>query len=461
MAPITLTEVAVDTAETIAADITDLTTGALNGSGAFDQLMAATKLHLIEEYEKGRITGDEYTTVYLGAMQSVLAQSVQYLVNQQTQEKVLAEIGLIRQKTVTELAQTDNLIVDGLGFNDSTAVEGLVAEQILVAKQQVLESTQKVLTAIEETTLIQQKVITELLNSETATTGLTAPYGAWSGGAFDGMAIQQIDKVQAEAEHIRQKTVTEIANVSNALPDTYAESSNTTLEGLLEVAKLKTEAEVDLLDQKTVSELAQTYNTIPVNEGLVATGYPVAGIMGAQKALFDKQTDGFDRDAEQKLAKIFSDMKATQIAADSDTTMTNTYMTNEDIGQIMVKAGDGIGVALADQTVGTLSLTGQPLNTETVTIGLKTYTFQSTLTNVDGNVHIGATSQDSIDNLIAAITLGSGAGTAYASATTAHPSIALMSLERSSNDMILTVSSTSLATLETLTNGSWGGPITS
>jgi hypothetical protein len=63
------------------------------------------------------------------------------------------------------------------------------------------------------------------------------------------------------------------------------------------------------------------------------------------------------------------------------------------------------------------------LNTLTITIGAKTYTFQDSLTNVDGNVDVGANAEGSIDNLVAAINLAAGAGTAYAAATTAHPTV--------------------------------------
>ena len=55
----------------------------------------------------------------------------------------------------------------------------------------------------------------------------------------------------------------------------------------------------DLLNQKRETELAQVIDT-------VSTG-TVAGIIGKQKNLFQKQTDGFDRDAEQKLSKILVD----------------------------------------------------------------------------------------------------------------------------------------------------------
>lgn len=108
---------------------------------------------------------------------------------------------------------------------------------------------------------------------------------------------------------------------------------------------------------------------------------------------------------------------------------------------------------------GTLTLTGNANDTETVTIGSKTYTFQATLTNVDGNVHIGATASDTIDNLVAAITLGAGAGTDYATAMTEHPTVGAAA--GAGDTMDVTADTAGLAgndigTTETLTNGSWG-----
>ena len=63
-------------------------------------------------------------------------------------------------------------------------------------------------------------------------------------------------------------------------------------------------------------------------------------------------------------------------------------------------------------------------NGDTVTIGTRTYTFQTTLTNVDGNVKIGTTAALSLTNLVNAITCLSGIpGTDYASATTEHADV--------------------------------------
>jgi hypothetical protein len=107
----------------------------------------------------------------------------------------------------------------------------------------------------------------------------------------------------------------------------------------------------------------------------------------------------------------------------------------------------------------TLTFTGQPLNTETVTIGSKVYTFLTVLTNVDGNVKIGATAAESIANLQAAINLGAGAGSVYAAAMTLHPSVKATAITATTlvvSSKIGGVHANLLATTKTLTNASWG-----
>ncbi len=80
----------------------------------------------------------------------------------------------------------------------------------------------------------------------------------------------------------------------------------------------------------------------------------------------------------------------------------------------------GINVA----ATGVLTLSANASDLETVTIDSKVYTFDDTiLDNIDGHVLIGAAATDSIDNLIAAITLGAGSGSTYAAATTLHPTV--------------------------------------
>ncbi len=83
---------------------------------------------------------------------------------------------------------------------------------------------------------------------------------------------------------------------------------------------------------------------------------------------------------------------------------------------------------------GRITFGGLPTDGDTVTIGGKVYTFEDSLTNVDGHVKIGATAEACVDNLVAAVNLGAGPGTAYAAATTAPTTFTAV---KSSTDKVL------------------------
>jgi len=53
----------------------------VSGDGVFDDLMETVTKHVTAQYDAGRITGPEYSTVYLGALQSVLAQATKFIVD--------------------------------------------------------------------------------------------------------------------------------------------------------------------------------------------------------------------------------------------------------------------------------------------------------------------------------------------------------------------------------------------
>ena len=80
-----------------------VTNNVVTGTGAFDDLMEAVNIHLEAQFNLGRITGSDYATVYLGAMQAALQNSVAFVMGL---EKTNAEVTLINQKEITEFGQT-------------------------------------------------------------------------------------------------------------------------------------------------------------------------------------------------------------------------------------------------------------------------------------------------------------------------------------------------------------------
>lgn len=72
----------------------------------------------------------------------------------------------------------------------------------------------------------------------------------------------------------------------------------------------KIDAEICLLTAKCKTEQANILDTVD--------GLAVAGLVGKQKALYQKQADGFDRDAEVKALKVMTDMYSIAKSADPD-----------------------------------------------------------------------------------------------------------------------------------------------
>ena len=105
---------------------------------------------------------------------------------------------------------------------------------------------------------------------------------------------------------------------------------------------------------------------------------------------------------------------------------------------------------------GTLTLDTQPTNGDTYTIDAKTYTFEDSLTNVDGNVNVGGSLAQAKLNLVSAIDLSGVAGTDYATAMTAHTTVDIAAFIV--DDAVLTAKTAgtagdALATTETFAAG--------
>ena len=91
-------------------------TTATDGTGNFDKLMKVVTLHVEAQFNAGRITGTDYATVYLGALQSVLAQAVTFTLNMNKANK---ETDLLTQKEITEYAQTGTTTANTLPVSGS------------------------------------------------------------------------------------------------------------------------------------------------------------------------------------------------------------------------------------------------------------------------------------------------------------------------------------------------------
>lgn len=99
-------------------------------------------------------------------------------------------------------------------------------------------------------------------------------------------------------------------------------------------------------------------------------------------------------------------------------------------------------------------------NGETIVIGSKTYTFETSLTNVDGHVQIGVDANTSLGNFVAAVNLAGGAGSSYAAATTANSQVSAFQLSTASlkvTALTTGASGNSIGISTTAVHGTWFG----
>ena len=105
---------------------------------------------------------------------------------------------------------------------------------------------------------------------------------------------------------------------------------------LIQEQKLKGAAETALLTQKAVTERAQT----------LAVGVDADSVLGKQKALYQAQTDGFKRDAEQKAAKLMVDSWNVRRTTDEGTVADATNkLADFYVGSAVSKLLAGVGAA--------------------------------------------------------------------------------------------------------------------
>lgn len=105
---------------------------------------------------------------------------------------------------------------------------------------------------------------------------------------------------------------------------------------LIKEQTLKGAAETALLTQKVVTERAQT----------LAVGVDADSVLGKQKALYQAQTDGFTRDAEQKAAKLMVDSWNVRRTTDEGTVADGTNkLADHYVGSAVSKLLAGVGAA--------------------------------------------------------------------------------------------------------------------
>ena len=336
--------------------VSDITSGTLNGTGVFDSLMRSVNVHLSQEYEKNRFSGETYSSLYLGAMNAVLQHSIQYALTKETSDGQAAL--LVEQAAKTEV---ETLLVTQQLQNLATEQLNLVKQGAILDKQNLVLDEQ-ITKGVQDTALVTQQILN--LAAEKSNINVT---GLKISAETQYLSTQQT-KTASDKTLVDQQTANLVLEASNIplqgnlvnkqidklsedVIASTAQRVQLTKQGLLvdsqtakateEIAAVianvnKINKEVEVLDQRKATEKAQTSDTVD--------GSLVTGVLGKQKNLYQAQTDGFARDAEQKLAKTFLDIWSVQRTTDEGFTVSGTGVTNTEIGAVVAKAKQGIGI---------------------------------------------------------------------------------------------------------------------
>lgn len=337
-------------------EVKNITEGKLNGTGVFDSLMRSVEVHLDKEYKKNRFSGEDYANLYLGAMTAVLQQSIQYAL---TKEQSDAQAALLVAQT-SKTTEEERLVTQQVA-NLATENANLVKQGTLLDKQAALAAQELLKTTAETSLVATQELNLEAERDNMVLQGLnitqeTALVGSQNAKVQSDKALveQQTTNLVAEAVNIPKQGSLLDKQVSKLSEDILASQSDRTLKGaqvtLTQEQTSKTQSEITaitaniskvteetaVLAQRKKSEIAQISDTV---DGVVVTG-----VLGKQKSLYQAQTDGYARDAEQKLAKIAMDIWSVQRTTDEGFTIAGTGLDNAGMGSIISKAKQGIGV---------------------------------------------------------------------------------------------------------------------
>lgn len=293
----------------------NLTVGAntLNGTGTFDHLMVAVKAHLAEEFSSQRIRGTDYANVYLGSLNVIMQQAVQFELTRQSS-------GLQAQLVEAQIRRTDAEII-GIGKQNQLIDKQILKmdQEILVMEKEVIMADAKILNLQHQNTLIlaqiekmEKEVLLvdeQILSMQVERLKMNAEISLMGKQELKMdqeilVAEQQVLTAIEQVKLIKQQVINlaaELTKMNAEIAFTEQKTVNAGQEYFVLIEQVKkAKEEVLYTIQRTKTEMSQILDTID--------GIAVAGQIGRKNTLYTRQADGFLRDAEQRAAKIYSDI---------------------------------------------------------------------------------------------------------------------------------------------------------
>jgi hypothetical protein len=176
-----------------------LTAATLEGDGVFDVLMKANQAHLDSEFQKGRIKGSEYATVYLGSLTQVMQTALQFLLSQQ---KTDLEAQLMTKQIALVTQQTANAVLEGTVL---VAQECKLRAEYDLTMATILKTNQEIALLTQKTATERAQVTTLGVDEDSVLGRQKALYVAQTDG-FKRDAEQKAAKVMIDTWNVRRTT---------------------------------------------------------------------------------------------------------------------------------------------------------------------------------------------------------------------------------------------------------------
>lgn len=213
----------------------------LNGKGVLDILLTTMRVHLADQFDKQRIRGPEYATVYLGAYQSTLDSAINFMFTRQKQglelkllEAQEAQIREEMKKIPEEIKQIQaqtQLVVKQTQLADKQLAQAdkqleLLDAQVQVQLKQLDLLKEQVEQAKQQSEYYKQRTITEKAQTQAGVAATGSVIGTQvalmnkQADGYDRNAEQQAAQIFANTWNVRRQTdEATVADSTNHLSD--------------------------------------------------------------------------------------------------------------------------------------------------------------------------------------------------------------------------------------------------
>lgn len=141
--------------------VDDITQGSVTGTGIFDKLMATVAAQLQAEFQADRITKSDYGQVYVSALNNTLGQAIQFLL---TKDQAVVQAATLAAQYEKIALEKDILELQ----------KQQLTLQLAQLEQQTLLVQSQILTDAAQRALINQKLVTEVAQTQDTPTSNTS-----------------------------------------------------------------------------------------------------------------------------------------------------------------------------------------------------------------------------------------------------------------------------------------------